>query len=1037
MNESILRALMRLFAIVANVNKEGISPKSRGIVESYLNTHISNEQSEHFLNLFDEFLVSHHKGETADDGQRVRKRTSSNSVKVLMICHEINESLQQKEKFIVLFQLLEFVFEDSRMSDKEMDFIRTVSDTFNISEEEYKHVESFAFGKIRDISDKTAVLIVNNQTREDFYAGVEAKESWFKHIHSHYIDQEIVFYHIRSINTFVFRYDGNQTIFLNGHSIIPRRSNIMDTGSIIKSSIIDPIYFNDISSKFLQSGNQSRLVYNAENIVFRFKNSENGLHEFNFSEESGQLIGIMGGSGVGKSTLLNVLNGNIKPTSGSITINGLDLHKDKDKLEGAIGFVPQDDLLIEELSVYENLYYNAKLCFSNFTEVQIEEAVTHTLHDLDLYEIRDLKVGDPLNKFISGGQRKRLNIALELIREPSVMFVDEPTSGLSSMDSEMVMLLLKELALKGKLLIVNIHQPSSDIYKLFDKVMVMDKGGRPVYYGNPIDAVVYFKKMAHHVDAEQGQCMACGNINPEQVLQIVEAKVVNEYGKFTRVRKVSPQEWYAAYKEKIESKIQRKVSNEALPTNFFKVPSSFEQFRIFFIRNVLSKLTNKQYLIINLFEAPILALILAFFTKYISGNSDETATYLFSQNENLPSYMFMSVVVALFMGLTVSAEEIIKDRRLLKRESFLHLSYISYLNSKILFLFALSAFQMLTFVLIGNSILEIRGMNFYYFLILFSTTAFANMVGLNISAGLNSVVTIYILIPLILVPQLLLSGTIVNFNKLHRSITNQKYVPVVGDFMTSRWAYEAMAVAQFKHNKYERYFYDVEQRSSYASYRSVFLLSQLESKITQIEKAFTDETKKATMEKDLQILKTEVMKLRNEISAPEFKMMANMDPGKFDQETANALREYLDKYKAYFNKIQTKANYERDSLFNALIEKWGDKEQVYNYKTDYYNEYLADMVLNTKEVQKIYETEDELIQRKDPVFMKPQSNYGRAHFYAPIKIVGSMEIDTFWFNTIFIWLTTLVMYLALITDLLRKLIERSSGLGLLAKLRKQ
>lgn len=1037
MNESILKALMRLFAIVANVNKEGISPKSRSIVESYLTAHISSEQSEQFLQLFDEYLESHHKGEASADGQRVRKRTSANSVKVLMICHEINESLQQKEKFIVLFQLLEFVFEDGRMSDKEMDFIKTVSDTFNISEEEYRAVEAFAFGRIREIPDRTAVLIVNNQTADDFYNGVENRSEWFKHIHSHYLDQEIGFYHIRSINTFVFRYDGNQTIFLNGHSIIPRRSNIMDTGSIIKSSIIDPIYFNDISSKFLQSGNHSRLVYNAENIVFKFKNSENGLHEFNFSEESGQLIGIMGGSGVGKSTLLNILNGNIKPTSGNITINGLDLHKDKDKLEGVIGFVPQDDLLIEELTVYQNLYYNAKLCFSNFSEEQIEQAVSQTLLDLDLFEIKDLKVGDPLNKFISGGQRKRLNIALELIREPSVMFVDEPTSGLSSMDSEMVMLLLKELALKGKLLIVNIHQPSSDIYKLFDKVMTMDKGGRPVYYGNPIDAVVYFKKMANHVDAEQGQCMACGNINPEQVLQIVEAKVVNEYGKFTRVRKVSPQEWYSAYKEKIESKLQRKVSNEALPTHFFKVPSSFEQFRIFLTRNVLSKLTNKQYLIINLLEAPLLALILAFFTKYISGNSEDSAIYLFSQNENLPSYMFMSVVVALFMGLTVSAEEIIKDRRLLKRESFLHLSYTSYLNSKIVFLFALSAFQMLTFVLIGNTILEIKGMGFYYFIILFSTTAFANMVGLNISAGLNSVVTIYILIPLILVPQLLLSGTIVNFNKLHQSITNQKYVPVVGDVMTSRWAYEALAVAQFKHNKYEKYFFDVEQRTSYASYRSVFLLSQLDSKITQIEKSLTDDAKKHEAEKDLRKIKNEINKLRNEVRAPEFKLMANLEIGKFDQETANQLREYLDKFKSYFNKLQTKANYERDSLFQALIDKLGDKEEVYNYKTRYYNEYLADMVLNTKEIQKIYETEDEMIQRKDPIFMKPESNYGRAHFYAPVKRIGSTEIDTFWFNTIFIWLTTLLMYITLVFDVLRKVIEKSSGWGLLSKLKRQ
>jgi len=112
----------------------------------------------------------------------------------------------------------------------------------------------------------------------------------------------------------------------------------------------------------------------------------------------------------------------------------------------------------------------------------------------------------------------------------------------------------------------------------------------------------------------------------------------------------------------------------------------------------------------------------------------------------------------LFLGLSISAEEIIKDRKHLKRESFLGLSRNSYLHSKISLLILISAIQMITFVLISNFILEIRGMTFHYWLILFSTSCFANMLGLNISSALNSVITIYILIPFILVPELLFSG---------------------------------------------------------------------------------------------------------------------------------------------------------------------------------------------------------------------------------------------------------------------------------------
>src|SRR6056297_47370 len=258
----------------------------------------------------------------------------------------------------------------------------------------------------------------------------------------------------------------------------------------------------------------------------------------------------------------------------------------------------QDDLLISELTVYQNLYFNAKLCFKDKTQEDLDQLVEKTLKNLGLFERKDLKVGSPLNKTISGGQRKRLNIALELIREPSILFVDEPTSGLSSRDSENVMDLLRELALKGKLIFVVIHQPSSDIYKMFDKMLILDTGGYQIYYGNPVEAITYFKKLDNQINSDVGECPTCGNVNPELIFNIIDAKVVDEFGRYTQNRKVTPDEWEKRYKENVKTD-EVEVVNEK-PRKSLNIPSWIKQTTIYTIRDFLSKISNKQYIILNL-----------------------------------------------------------------------------------------------------------------------------------------------------------------------------------------------------------------------------------------------------------------------------------------------------------------------------------------------------------------------------------------------------------------------------------------------------
>lgn len=1020
MSETILKALMKLFALVADVMTSSETQQSgRSVVETYLKRHLNQEQVDLYLEIFDNFFKEFHGGIEEGDVKKAKKRSSLNAMKVLSVCEQVNEELKQDQKILVLFQLLEFISCCKAPSETEIEFVETAADAFKISSQEFKNCKAFVIDSPEKIPFKNNLLIIDSMP--------ETNNETTKHIYCDNLNGSIIILCTPSTNTYAMNYLGEDSLYISGQHIAPGRVNIFDKGSSIRSSKISPVYYSDIVSKFLQTEQKSKVILTLEDVVFKFKNSPNGIQQFNFSEESGTLVGIMGGSGVGKSTLLNVMNGNLPPQNGRILINNFDIHIDKEKVKGMIGFIPQDDLLIDELSVYQNLYYSAKLCFKDFKRKEIENAVERVLTDLDLYQIKDLTVGSPLNKYISGGQRKRLNIALELIREPYILYVDEPTSGLSSMDSEMVMDLLKEQALKGKLIIVNIHQPSSDIYKMFDKLIFMDKGGYPIYYGNPSDAVIYFKTITNVINADESQCVVCGNVNPEQVLQIIEAKVVDEYGKLTKNRKVSAKEWFSFFTSNILPKLKRKEKPNELPKSSFNIPGLFSQFKIFTLRDIRSKLTNTQYLAISLLEAPLLAFILGYVTRHISTSSADH-TYIFSENENIPAYIFMCVVVALFLGMTISAEEIFKDKKIRQRETFLNLSRFSYLNSKVTIMFFLSAIQSLLFVLIGNSLIGIHGMTCTYWLVLFSTSCLANMIGLNISSAFNSVITIYILIPFLLVPQLIFSGTIIKFEKLNNTLTSAEYVPLIGDIMPSRWAYEALAVSQFKNNRYEARFFEADKEISNNSFYADNLISELENRNNKIAFNINKKDSKEDLTSDFKVLQNEISRIEK-LSGNPFLVYNLLTKEKYDSTATKAVAKYLALNKMYFSQKNSIANSKKDNIYNALSKEMSGEANVIKMRKQYYNNALADLVLNNLELIKIYENSGNLVRTKTPIYKDPVSNFGRAHFYSSTKKIFGSSIDTLWFNIIVLWFFSAFFYAALYFDWLKKILESGEKLG--------
>lgn len=1016
MSDPILKIIIRLCSLFSNIDENTDQTRTRDLLRLYLSNYTKDKFIDQFLYVYD-FYLNQQKTKKAEN---FLKKASLRAVKAIRLINSVNQELLLREKFLLVILLLEIVRFKDEILPEEHDFIETLAISFNLDEKDYYNLKNFILKSWNDIPWKKNFILINNQKQESGY------ESEFKHIYREDLEGNICLLQIKSINAIWFYYDGEQKLFLNNKEITPykiyafRKGNSISRYKVGFQNIkLKPIYYSEIGLKLTDDPNFKTVSLEIKDVAFNYRNSTNGIKKFSFKTQSHFLVGIIGPSGSGKSTLLNLLNGTLKPNQGKILINGIDLNQEDNQFKGLIGHVPQDDLLFEELTVYENLYFNAKLCFSDYTENEIHDTVDKVLKDLDLFYIKDLKVGNAVNKIISGGQRKRLNIGMELMREPSILFVDEPTSGLSSNDSINLVNTLREQTLRGKLVVINIHQPSSEIFKLIDQLIVLDEGGHVVYTGDPLDAVVYFKTLSNQINPAEKECLSCGNVNPEVILEIMEEKTINEYGKYTMERKVQPEEWYQTFHEHKKEELDQEVESiSELPQVHFKIPNRWKQFLIFSKRNLLSKLSNKQYLLIGLLEAPLLAFILGMFTKYNIGTDNNPTAYVFSKNLNIPAYILMSIIVALFIGLLISAEEIIKDKEIIIREKFLNLSRLSYINSKVIFLFALTAIQSISYVLIGNYILEIKGLSFQYWLILFSTGCFANILGLFISANLKSVIAIYILIPFLIIPQLLLSGTIVKFDKLHSSLTSKEHPPVIADLMPSRWAFEALAVSHFVDNDYEENYYAIDKSISDISYKLNFLIPKLSSLL--------DEWRTIALTSNDQ---EEIANLASIVSNTIQKSLTDI-PGIQKIDRINELhllrrikgyQEYIDFAQNFYAEYLDQLMYKRDLITTKVAISEGGAENYIDYKNDYYNESIANMVLKNDDPEKLFIRDLQIIRKFEPVFMTPSNTSGRAQFYSPVKNLGNIYFKTSYFNAIIIWIISLFIYLLLVFDLLKKI----------------
>jgi hypothetical protein len=379
--------------------------------------------------------------------------------------------------------------------------------------------------------------------------------------------------------------------------------------------------------------------------------------------------------------------------------------------------------------------------------------------------------------------------------------------------------------------------------------------------------------------------------------------------------------------------------------------------------------------------------------------------------------------------LTVSAEEIFKDRKILNREAFLNLSWNSYLMSKVIVQFGISALQAFTFVLIGNAITGIRGMTFEYWLVLFSCWASANVLGLVISDSFKAVVTIYILIPFLIIPQIILSGVLVKFEKLNPNISSPVTIPFYGELVTARWGYEALAVEQFVNNKFEKKFYEFDKSMSESRFKKDYWNSRIKVKLDMIKNDLQKGLVDKDFDEDLLLVSNEIKKEMAILPGIIFEYSDYLTPDKITPDIITSALNYVETVRKYYVKKYNEANSLKDAYITKLESE--DKAGFQKLRNDYFNKSLEEIVTSKNETQKIIDYQGEIVQKLDPIYMDPKHRFIKSHFYSPTKPVFGYYVDTYLVNVLVIWVMTFVLYLMLYFRVLKKTL--SSGEKLFGK----
>jgi ABC-type multidrug transport system ATPase subunit/pSer/pThr/pTyr-binding forkhead associated (FHA) protein len=546
------------------------------------------------------------------------------------------------------------------------------------------------------------------------------------------------------------------------------------------------------------------------------------LDHVSFKALPGDMIALMGPSGAGKTTLLMTLNGYLPPTSGQVRINGEDLYTIYDALRGSIGYVPQDDIVHPELTVFEAVKYSARFRLPpDYSEDEIDRRVDETLRDLGLEGVRNLQIGKPEKKVLSGGQRKRVNIALELVTDPVIVFLDEPTSGLAADDTTALITLLADLTKKtGKTIVMTIHQPAKDEFEKFNLCFIMGYGGIPTYFGPTGEASYsFFGSIIGRLNLPARRID-----NPRDMfdmLNVRERHVLDEMKKSDpntpriRARGEAAKAWRAEFfrnENPLYGQMyggRRAIGNQ---TGARGVPGRadiavFNQFKLLVSRYWKIKMRDRAGAAIMFLQAPIIGVLLwmvfggqtpavpfwclgalqELSTKNnMQGSSTTNLLNSMTPTTDHTAAMFFVVVSCVWFGTSNAAREIVTERAIYLRERMVNLRLFNYVISKFVLLSVFCLIQCTMLLGIVFFALGFNGGIVAFLIELGNVTALAinaTALGLLMSTMVASAEAAMALTPIALIPQVVLGGLMVPMT------TNPNMKPMML-IMPARWGFE-------------------------------------------------------------------------------------------------------------------------------------------------------------------------------------------------------------------------------------------------------